>query len=122
MARVTVEDCVEIVPNRFELVVLASQRSKDIASGSPLTVTRDNDKNPVIALREIAERKIKADLLREAVIQNCQKRAKPDVLDEAPEEESPEAMDIMSEIESLNIEEELGDGMSFEDDNFDPED
>ncbi len=55
MARVTVEDCVERIPNRFDLVMLAAQRSRDVSAGSPLTVDRDNDKNPVIALREIAD-------------------------------------------------------------------
>ena len=58
MARVTVEDCVDKVPTRFELVMLASHRAREIASGAPLTIARDNDKNPVVALREIAEGKI----------------------------------------------------------------
>ncbi len=58
MARVTVEDCVQRVPNRFELVMLAAQRARDISSGMPISVERDNDKNPVIALREIAEEKL----------------------------------------------------------------
>ena len=65
MARVTVEDCVLKVPNRFDLVMLASQRARDIASGAPETVARDNDKNPVIALREIAEGNITAEMLKE---------------------------------------------------------
>ena len=56
MARVTVEDCVDKVPNRFELVMLASQRARDVASGAPVTLDRDNDKNPVVALREIRHR------------------------------------------------------------------
>ena len=55
MARVTVEDCVDKVPNRFELVMLAAHRAREISAGSPLTVSRDNDKNPVVSLREIAE-------------------------------------------------------------------
>ena len=58
MARVTVEDCIDIINNRFELVMLASQRARSLSSGAELTVERDNDKNPVIALREIAESKI----------------------------------------------------------------
>ena len=65
MARVTVEDCVDKVPNRFELVMLAAHRARSLASGSPLTVERDNDKNPVVALREIAEETLTADQLRE---------------------------------------------------------
>ena len=55
MARVTVEDCIDKIPNRYELLMVAAQRAKDISSGSPITLPRDNDKNPVIALREIAE-------------------------------------------------------------------
>ena len=69
MARVTVEDCVQIVPNRFELVVLAAQRSREISAGAPLTVERDNDKNPVIALREIAEKSVSKDELDDSLAQ-----------------------------------------------------
>ncbi|MBP1806721.1 DNA-directed RNA polymerase subunit omega [Rubellimicrobium aerolatum] len=68
MARVTVEDCVDKVPNRFELVMLAAHRARELASGSPLTIARDNDKNPVVALREIAEETQQAEDLRERMI------------------------------------------------------
>ena len=68
MARVTVEDCVLKVPNRFELVLLAAQRARDIAAGAPLTVEKDNDKNPVIALREIADETVGLDHLQNAVV------------------------------------------------------
>lgn len=68
MARVTVEDCVDKVPNRFELVMLAAHRARELASGAPLTVARDNDKNPVVALREIADETQKAEDLRERMI------------------------------------------------------
>jgi DNA-directed RNA polymerase subunit omega len=68
MARVTVEDCVDKVPNRFELVMLAAHRAREIASGNPVTVARDNDKNPVVALREIADETQQADDLRERMI------------------------------------------------------
>ena len=68
MARVTVEDCVDKVPNRFELVMLAAHRARELASGSPLTLARDNDKNPVVALREIAEETQQAEDLRERMI------------------------------------------------------
>ncbi|MEE8173392.1 MAG: DNA-directed RNA polymerase subunit omega [Alphaproteobacteria bacterium] len=64
MARVTVEDCVDKVPNRFELVLLAARRARNIHSGAPLTVERDNDKNPVVALREIAEETIELEVLK----------------------------------------------------------
>ena len=73
MARVTVEDCVLKVPNRFELVLLSSQRAREIGAGSPLTVDRDNDKNLVVSLREIADTDISLDGLREALIKNHQK-------------------------------------------------
>lgn len=72
MARVTTEDCVDKVPNRFELVMLAAHRAREIASGSPLTVDRDNDKNPVVALREIAEETQSAADLRERLIESNQ--------------------------------------------------
>lgn len=83
MARVTVEDCVEEVPNRFELVILAAERAKSISSGAPLMVDRDNDKNSVIALREIATKTIDPDALREAQVVSLQKNNKVDeVLEE----------------------------------------
>ncbi len=73
MARVTVEDCVIKVPNRFELVLKAAQRSRQISSGAELTIERDNDKNPVVALREIAEESIDLNELNEAIIRGMQK-------------------------------------------------
>lgn len=72
MARVTTEDCVDKVPNRFELVMLAAHRAREIAAGAPLTVDRDNDKNPVVALREIAEETQSAADLRERLIESNQ--------------------------------------------------
>ena len=75
MARVTVEDCVLKVPNRFELVLMAAQRAKNIAAGSAPSVDRDNDKNTVIALREIAEDKIALDDLRNTLVTGMQKNA-----------------------------------------------
>ena len=68
MARITVEDCVTRVPNRFELVMLAAQRARDVSAGAPLTVERDNDKNPVVALREIADGTVELDHLRYELI------------------------------------------------------
>lgn len=73
MARVTVEDCIEKVSNRFELVMLAAQRARKIGSGASLLVERDNDKNPVVALREIAEEKVATEDLKEELIQNHQR-------------------------------------------------
>ncbi len=77
MARVTVEDCVKKVPNRFDLILLASGRAKALGSGAPLTVERDNDKNTVIALREIEEDTISLEQVRDNVIAGMQKYAKP---------------------------------------------
>ena len=73
MARVTVEDCVDKVPNRFDLVMLAAHRSREIASGAPVTVERDNDKDPVVALREIADETVSVDALQQSLIQSMQK-------------------------------------------------
>ena len=78
MARVTVEDCVDKVENRFELVLLAAHRGRLIASGSPVTVDRDNDKNPVVALREIADGRVVAGDLREDLIHSMQKYVEVD--------------------------------------------
>jgi DNA-directed RNA polymerase subunit omega len=78
MARVTVEDCVDKVPNRFELVLLAAHRARSIASGSPITVEQENDKNPVIALREVAASTIPADDMREGFIHSIQKNVEVD--------------------------------------------
>ena len=78
MARVTVEDCIDKVENRFELVLLASHRARILASGAPLTVDRDRDKNPVVALREIAEETIRPDDLKEQLIHSLQKYVEVD--------------------------------------------
>lgn len=84
MARVTVEDCVDKVPNRFDLVLLAAQRAREISGGAELTIDRDRDKNPVVALREIAEETIRPDDLRESAVVNLQKIL-PDEEDETDE-------------------------------------
>ena len=84
MARVTVEDCVDKVPNRFELVMLAAHRAREISAGAELTVDRDNDKNPVVSLREIAEETQSADALRERLIESNQSQIEVD----EPEEDS----------------------------------
>mgnify|MGYP005991401491 CR=1 FL=1 len=84
MARVTVEDCVDKVPNRFELVMLAAHRAREVAAGAAITVDRDNDKNPVVSLREIAEETQSADELRERLIESNQTQIEVD----EPEEDS----------------------------------
>ncbi len=73
MARVTVEDCIIKIPNRFDLVMVAAQRARDISSGAALTIDRDNDKNPVVALREIADTTIDLEALTNAVVQGLRK-------------------------------------------------
>jgi DNA-directed RNA polymerase subunit omega len=88
MARVTVEDCIVQVPNRFELVMLAAHRARGLGSGAELKVGRDRDKNPVVALREIAEEKLELPGLEESLIKSLQKRIEPEV----PEEEVTELM------------------------------
>ena len=84
MARVTVEDCVDKVPNRFELVMLAAHRAREVSSGAELTVDRDNDKNPVVALREIADETQSAADLRERMIESNQTQIEVD----EPEEDA----------------------------------
>ena len=78
MARVTVEDCVDKVPNRFDLVLLSAHRAREISGGSELTVDRDRDKNPVVALREIADARLTPDDLREDLIHSLQKHVEVD--------------------------------------------
>lgn len=85
MARVTVEDCVVKVPNRFELVLFAAQRAREVSAGAPLSVDRDDDKNPVVALREIAEETIELDHLRTAVVRGMQKHVEIDEPEETHE-------------------------------------
>lgn len=89
MARVTVEDCVDKVPNRFDLVLLAGHRARTISSGAPITVERDNDKNPVVALREIASETISPEDMREDLIHSMQKYVEVD-------EPEPEAAPVIS--------------------------
>ena len=84
MARVTVEDCVDKVPNRFELVMLAAHRAREIAAGASITVDRDNDKNPVVSLREIADETQSAEDLRQRLIESNQTQIEVD----EPEEDS----------------------------------
>jgi DNA-directed RNA polymerase subunit omega len=90
MARVTVEDCILQVPNRFELVMFASQRARDISAGAQITLDRDRDKNPVVALREIAEMKLDQVVLKDSLISGMQKHADVD---------KPEEVNEMAELE-----------------------
>ena len=85
MARVTVEDCVVKVPNRFDLVLLAAQRAREITSGAPLTIDRDDDKNPVVALREIAEETVGLEHLRDSLVRGMQKHVEIDEPEDVPD-------------------------------------
>ncbi len=136
MARVTVEDCKKIIPDHFELVVLASRRGRDIGAGSPILVEKSNDKNAVVALREIAAKKLNIELLRDNLLQDFRKnRHVEDNLDDNKKENYIESdEDEVNQFEH-NFEEELSQGMSnielsasfeeelpFEDENLDLED
>ncbi|AUG52999.1 DNA-directed RNA polymerase subunit omega [Thalassospira marina] len=92
MARVTVEDCVDKIPNRFELVMLAAQRARNISAGAELTIDRDNDKNPVVALREIAEVTVNFDDLRNGMIQGLQRHVETEEPEEVEDEFGPKLM------------------------------
>lgn len=94
MARVTVEDCVERIPNRFELVAIAAQRARHISAGAALTIDRDNDKNPVVALREIADQTVDLDDLKEDLIKSLQRHVEQD----EPEEDLVDDMAIRQEL------------------------
>jgi DNA-directed RNA polymerase subunit omega len=97
MARVTVEDCVDKIPNRFDLVLLAAQRARQISGGADLTIDRDRDKNPVVALREIAEETLKPKDLQEAIVTNLQKVR----IDE--EDETEELASLSEAAEALRL-------------------
>ncbi|MCW4113910.1 DNA-directed RNA polymerase subunit omega [Aurantimonas sp. MSK8Z-1] len=99
MARVTVEDCVDKVENRFELVLLASHRARQISQGQQITVDRDNDKNPVVALREIAEPTLTPDDLKEDLIHSLQKHVEVD----EPEPQAPPAAPLTQNEEAAPV-------------------
>ncbi|PCJ71511.1 MAG: DNA-directed RNA polymerase subunit omega [Rhodobiaceae bacterium] len=101
MARVTVEDCVDKVPNRFDLVLMAAQRARAVAAGAELTIDRDNDKNPVVALREIAESTVLPEVLREAIIEDMQKRV---------DDDEPEMAANAEDSDEANADTQLGEG------------
>ena len=102
MARVTVEDCVLKVPNRFELVLLAAQRAREITSGATLTLDRDDDKNPVVALREIADETVGLIPLRDAVVRGMQKHVELDEPEETHElEVDPASFGVAAPVASL---------------------
>mgnify|MGYP002015475232 CR=1 FL=1 len=103
----TVEDCVDKVPNRFELVMLAAHRAREISSGSALTVDRDNDKNPVVALREIADETITAVQLRESAIESLQRQIEVD----EPEENEMDLIETEENDDPANLTEMSEEGL-----------
>ncbi len=117
MARVTVEDCIVQVPNRFELVLLAAQRARNISRGESLTVDRDNDKNPVVALREIADQTVELPALQEDLIKSLTRAPEPEPVED-------EVMDLISTNENIfgvmDVNEELPADMQV--DEFNPDD
>jgi DNA-directed RNA polymerase subunit omega len=123
MARVTVEDCVEKIPNRYELLLVAAQRAKDISSGSPIRVDRDNDKNSVVALREIAENQADVEDLQRSLVMGLQKYVEV----EEPEEEELEILAAEKELAELDaqfngdtiLDATLASSMQIEDSNGD---
>ncbi len=98
MARVTVEDCIDKIPNRYDLVLIAAQRAKDISSGSPIQVSRDNDKNSVVALREISENRVSIEDLQRSLVMGQQKFVEV----EEPEEEEVEIISAEKELAALD--------------------
>lgn len=111
MARVTVEDCIVKIPNRFELVMSAAQRTRDISAGAEITVDRDNDKNPVVALREIADETVSVDNLKESLIRGSQRMApsrddddEAEAADEAQAASAEESADALAD--ALNVQDD----------------
>ncbi len=98
MARVTVEDCIDKIPNRYELLMVAAQRAKDLSTGAPLMVARDNDKNSVVALREIAEERVSIEDLQHSLVMGLQKYVEV----EEPEEEELEILAAEKELAELD--------------------
>lgn len=132
MARVTVEDCILNIPNRFDLVITAAQRAKQIASGMPLTIDRDNDKDPVVSLREIADKTIDYNLVNDEIIGQFQKRI---ISDPAAVEEEENTLSIYSSSPDGDMQMIYGEasehymqdiqhnpGMSFVEENIEVED
>src|ERR1700759_5494845 len=115
MARVTVEDCVVKVPNRFELVLLAAQRAREITSGAPLSIDRDDDKNPVVALREIADETIALDHLKSSVVRGMQKHVEIDEPEETHELELDTALFGVGAPAGVLMDEELDTEVDAED-------
>ena len=129
MARVTVEDCITVVPSRFDLVVIAAQRAKQISSGMPLTIDRDNDKDAVVSLREIADKTIDVKLVHEELISNFQKKFGFDPSDRIEDEEDHSHYTLTAQTDGNHAFNDMnsyvdqqGAGMSFVEENIEVED
>jgi DNA-directed RNA polymerase subunit omega len=120
MARVTVEDCVLKVPNRFELVLLAAQRARNISRGEQLTIDRDNDKNPVVALREIAEETLGLGDLEQDLVKSLSRVPEPEPIDEEVMDLIPTDQNIFG-LQDVSAEEEAA-AMAAEAEEMSPED
>ncbi|MCW3476151.1 DNA-directed RNA polymerase subunit omega [Limobrevibacterium gyesilva] len=120
MARVTVEDCVEKVPNRFELVLLAAQRARNLSRGEELTLDRDNDKNPVVALREIADETIPLQKLEADLLKSLSRAPEPEPADEEVLDLIPTDQNIFG-LQDVSAEEESA-TLPVENEEFSPED
>lgn len=140
MARVTVEDCILNIPNRFELVTLAAQRAKQISSGNPITIDRDNDKDGVVSLREIADKTIDLGALSEEIVEKFSRYQRPDVIEgEAPmsltaqnkhtvrqvseiREAYEEDAEELADEAAMDATDDNVDGLSFDEENVDSDD
>ncbi len=120
MARVTVEDCVQKVPNRFELVLLAAQRARNISRGEELTIDRDDDKNPVVALREIAEETVELPALEQDLVKSLARAPEPEPADEEVLDLIPTDQNIFG-LQDVTAEEEAA-GLPVEGEDMSPED
>ena len=120
MARVTVEDCVDKIPNRFELVLLAAQRARNISRGEELTIDRDNDKNPVIALREIADETIDLERIEQDLIKSLSRAPEPEPADEEVLDLIPTDQNIFG-LQDISAEEEAA-ALNVEADDLSPDD
>jgi DNA-directed RNA polymerase subunit omega len=120
MARVTVEDCVLKVPNRFELVLLAAQRARNISRGEQLTIDRDNDKNPVVALREIADETLRLPDLEQDLVRSLSRVPEPEPVDEEVLDLIPTDQNIFG-LQDVSAEEEAA-AMAAEAEEMTPED
>src|ERR1700749_2255216 len=120
MARVTVEDCVQKVPNRFELVLLAAQRARNLSRGEELSVDRDNDKNPVVALREIADETIDLGRIEQALVKSLARAPEPEPADEEVLDLIPTDQNIFG-LQDVTAEEEAA-SLPVEGEDMSPED